>query len=458
MGSKVRATLVALVAAGLPGVPVPAAAGRVHIDWPGSIHIQSEDGDRLKLRLSEDGRTLKVEARGKFELNDEESDIERVEPGGYLRIEERRHGFTRRRYEARGAAGGRVERTYRTGGRTSELDAEGRAWLADVLGIVVRNTTFAAESHVRRLLAQGGVEAVLLDIEKMESDHAQGVYFRALLEQVFADAEVARRIARAAALEIGSDHTLAELVLDLAEEFPKRDDVLAACAEATRELGSDHERRRALQGILVRGQAGPAVLPAVLESALGIGSDHELAEVLCAFTDLHPLDAALADPYLAAVDRIGSDYERRRTLVSLLAREPTDPAVLASVARGADGIGSSHERAEVLIALAGLRPLGDDIAPAFFQAADGIGSDHEHARVLKAVVREGEVAPDVLEALVASARKIGSDHERAQVLLEVARELELDETTRAALVDAARDIGSTSERDRVLDALHETSR
>lgn len=450
-----RAKVAAAVAAMCLAIgTAPAAAGRWSFTIPGGLHIESDDGDRLRVRIDEDGRTLKVDSRGHFELNDEETDVVRLDAGGTMKIEDRKHGRTTHRLELRGQSDGSIERTYQRGD-VREFDAEAKEWFAGVLALLMRNTTFDAEGHIERVLRRAGVEGALDEIEHMDGDHTQRKCYALLLEKAPDDADLGRRIAASAGSEIGSDHELSELTLQLAELEPRDEALLAACVELTRHIGSDYERRRALIAIMVQGDAGPELLVAVARSAEEIGSDHERAEVLIALADTRSFEPQVADAFFDAVAGIGSDHETKRVLVSTLARHGAKPHVAAGTARCAERIGSDHERAEVLGALVETTPPGGTLAPGFFDAVNGIGSDHEHGRVLLATLRQGSLTPDTLRDLLASTEMIGSDAKKAEVLSEVVRTQTLDDETRRAVEQVANDIGSDSQRERVLELLRE---
>ena len=155
---------------------------------------------------------------------------------------------------------------------------------------------------------RGGVEAVLAEISQLDSDHLAHRYYRTLLAES-PDAATARRVAEQAKKDLGSDHELAGLVVEIVEKQPANEEVLLACVRSTHAIGSDHEHRRALESILDPGRPTPAVLVALFESASKIGSDHELAQLLVRALEGRRLDAALAPSFFEAASGIGSDHE-----------------------------------------------------------------------------------------------------------------------------------------------------
>ncbi len=81
---------------------------------------------------TENGKTLKVEGKGRVEFTDDDSDVKSLEPGGRFSFETANgwfSGFTASRFEATAARDGSIARTYTIDGKNVS-DAEGRKWLA----------------------------------------------------------------------------------------------------------------------------------------------------------------------------------------------------------------------------------------------------------------------------------------------------------------------------------------
>ena len=227
MRTKMAAAVAAMCLAA-----APASADRWSIGFPGGVQIETDDGDRLRLRISEDGRTLKIDSYGHFELNEEETDVIRLDSGGKMRIEDRRRGMTTHRLELRGLPDGSIERDYERGD-VREFDAQGREWLAGVLTTVLRNTSFDAEGHIERVLRRSGTDGALREIEHIDSDHTKRECYVLLLEKAPPDPALAPRIAESAGREFGSDHQLTELILLLMESQPDDPVLSAACVKLT---------------------------------------------------------------------------------------------------------------------------------------------------------------------------------------------------------------------------------
>jgi len=119
------------------------------------------------------------------------------------------------------------------------------------------------------------------------------------------------------ARSIGSDHQLAELLMEVGGEHLRNAPVRSAFFEALRVIRSDNEKRRVLTWTADLTNLSPEMLSSVLLATRNIGSDHELAVVLMRLAARHPLKGGLRDQYLEAASHIGSDNEKKQVLAAL---------------------------------------------------------------------------------------------------------------------------------------------
>ena len=107
---------------------------------------------------TENGKTLKVQGKGRVEFTDDDSDVKSLEPGGRFSFETANgwfSGFSASRFEATAARDGSITRTYTIDGKNVS-DDEGRKWLAATLPDLVRDLAIGADTRVKRILATAG--------------------------------------------------------------------------------------------------------------------------------------------------------------------------------------------------------------------------------------------------------------------------------------------------------------
>jgi hypothetical protein len=123
-----------------------------HTNW-----TSSDNGSkRWLVRWSEGDCSYELEARGEVKFNRDLTDIESVSQGGSF-ILEQHTGDDTKRLVVRGRDDGTLERSYSENGARHEFDAAARAWLAEALVAVERQTALGVDQRVPAILERGGV-------------------------------------------------------------------------------------------------------------------------------------------------------------------------------------------------------------------------------------------------------------------------------------------------------------
>lgn len=428
-------------------------AASTHAGYSVSTDTDPATGGVNRIRIREGRWQLKVDVKGDVELNAEETRIARLDPDGYLKIEERRRR-QRRRFEATPGQGGEPEVAWFVDRERTEFDADGREWLAAVLPRIYRETGLDAKGRVGRILARGGVDGVLNEIGEIGSHWIQRLYFEQLMAQADPTPVELERALRRLGREIGSDHEMGRALAAVPTRSLEEGPAARAFAAAAGTIGSDHALRQVLSTHFRDPGLSAAACEILLGTAESIGSDYELAALLVDLAESTPEDRPLPAGYARALREIGTDFEMRRALGAALGRPGLGGEELAALLQAAEGVSSDFDQAELLVGLAGT--WEGDLPRAYFSALDTIGTDFERARVLKATVERPGVTPENLAAVLSSALGIGSDHEMARLLLTVADRHPIDEELRPAFERALATIGSEYERQRVRTAVEGT--
>ncbi|HSX59723.1 MAG TPA: hypothetical protein VLF18_05950, partial [Tahibacter sp.] len=394
-----------------PAAPAAPSRGcRVLFGTCTSIHSEN---DNLDITIGETGRKLSYRSRGKVVFNGDDNGIASLGDGAQVSWEESVRGETRK-VEYRGS-GTAITARYWFNGKEQPLDADATAWIARIVPQLLREAAIDVEGRVARLVARGGNDAVLAEVELIISDYARGRYLGELLRtRKLTDGELDRALR-----QIGK-------------------------------IGSDYEKRQALAAALASQQLGKPQLRAVIAAVADIGSDYERAELLADSAMRVAGDDELRGAWLAAAAAIGSDYERRRSLEKMLRVARGDAALLEIIDAG-DGIGSDFELRELLSGIAEKADDANAVAARYTQAAKRLGSDFERREALVALLRAGSLGREGALAVLDAASGIGSDFECREVLVEVARRMRDDASVRERALRVA-DKLSDFEREQVEDA------
>ena len=352
------------------------------------ISNSSHDDDRKwRVSWSTDECSVDMSSQGNVQFTRDLDGIESIGRGGFFEITER-IGREKRKYEAERGANGELEITYTVNGDRRPFDAEGKKWLSTLILELERNSGFAAYARVPQILRQSGVDGVLEEVSRMNSDYVQRLYLGILKDSTkLSDGDV-RKVFQLAGKEIGSDYELASLLIGMGKANYVKPSTSAEYATAALTLQSDYERRRTYSALLKVPGLNSSVIRTVLEGASTMSSDYELASLLL---ELGP--AGLATPemrtsFFKAATSIESDYEQRRAFGALVKAPELSKELLADLLKSAPNIGSDYECASLLVEIAKNHALDSDLREAYIRAADSIQSDYEHRRALSALVRQ----------------------------------------------------------------------
>jgi bla regulator protein blaR1 len=345
-----------------------------------------DDDNSWTIRVREGSCRLDIDLEGKVEFAADERTIARVSPGGRLRILERRRGVERE-LVAKAGPGGAPQVAFELDGDEHPYDEAARAWLARLLPEIFRQTGIDAHGRVGRILARGGVDAVLAESRLIRSDYVQRIYLTELLAQAKPGPQQVERVVDLAARGIDSDYDLAELLVAALGSQGSSAVVGNAFGAACAAIDSDYDLRRVLVEVVAKAKE-PAPVERALGCARGIGSDYDRAELLIAVVPRWPRGRALGDQVYTLARGLSSDYDRRRTLQAAAQRRPLPEEDVRRLLASADAFGSDYDLAELLVSVAGAAHFEGELAAAFERAAAHIGSDYDRKRALAAIGRD----------------------------------------------------------------------
>ena len=319
----------------------PSLTGESHSRWSTSIN----------------GRQISVDSVGAIELTDDERDIKSIAPNGSFEMSSRGWlSLFGQRYIVRSNADGTLTRVQMLGASEHPIDAAARAWIGDTLQHLIREG-FAAESRVKRILAQQGPAGVLDAAASISSDYVQAKYFMLLAAHGQLDRATAERALRQAGEDIGSDFELARVLNAMIDAITLDEAMTPVLVQSLRSIGSDFEHSRVLRTLIARRGATTAVVNVVLMSSTTIGSDFEKSRVLRELAERRDLDAPAVLGLIRASGSINSDFEQSRVLRQIAGTQVLDETSRREIVDSARRIGSEYERTRVLAALVQGSPL-----------------------------------------------------------------------------------------------------
>jgi len=407
----------------------------------------SIENDDVTISFTLGNCMIKLSSVGKFEFNDDFTDIASVAKGGQVVVDVD-YGAHDRRLTVRPS-----ERIYKVDGDVRPFDAEAKSWFSETMTYLFRRTGYMAEERARWILNHRGIQGLIDELGQLSGDYTRRIYYQAAVESGKLDAAGYERLVTLAGQTISSDYELAEFLIAVSKTQPLTERMQAGFVTAAKSISSYYERHRVLTAALSRPGLTPTIEAGMLDAAGDISSDYELATLLVEVNAARPIDEAVRPAFFKAANSLQSDYEHRRVLDAVVARQGTSAAMLADVLTSAKSISSDYELAELLSKVGGSYVLDDALRPAFFAATTNLNSDYEHGRTLLSVVERGQMPRPVVLAVLESAKAMSSDHELSELLLAVISKVQMDDTIRAAIRANAASLSSQYERGRVFEAL-----
>ena len=357
----------------------------------GSSHSHSStvgegNSKRSTFMYRNDELRIRIESNGTIEFSDDDRDVRSISSGGSLSIQEEKDGI-KRQIDMQADASGRLTRSFWKNGQAGSFEPEGRAWLADVLPRVLQQTGWNAGPRARRIIARGGVPALLSEVTQVKNVFVKRLYLNALLEsQQLDDAALARTLTQAGR-EMSPNAFELRMVLTSAVAHGLPGDASArACMDATRALNNDFERRLTLVAVTEGRTLTPVLARGVLTSAADMTNDFERALVLSSFVKAYDVDGVRPELF-TAIGGLKNAFEQRRVLDAVTDRRTLSDDTIASVIEAAGGMKSAFEARIVLSSLARQHALTDALRQRYTSAAERLTSTFERDQALAALKR-----------------------------------------------------------------------
>lgn len=365
------------------------------------------------IRHSNGLSNFNVEMRGKLEITDDDKDIKSMSPDGYLEITKTVFGSKRTLIISPQGTG--LKREYYEGRTQLPYEPEGRKWLGEILPELLRTTTIAAESRVKRFYSQGGATAVLKEIEAMESDHVKQ-HYATLLMQVpgLAPKEYATIIKRITAT-LDSDHYLTQFLRKDISRFMSTKESTDAVFLASRKMDSDHYKTEVIKEALRIQTPSLESVKILLAAATEMDSDHYKTEVLVALMKQSNLPDEVISEMIKTSRSLDSDHYRTVVLKKALGYKDLSATSYQRVLESVMDFDSDHYKTEVLTNLLSRKLAASEIFT-IVDLSKSIDSDHYLTVVFTEVLKKQDLNDEAFNSLMDRASHLSSDHYASTIL------------------------------------------
>ena len=404
-----------------------------------SSSTYSKRSNTMTISHSDGFQNFNVEMRGKIEITDDDKDIKSMSPDGYLEIT--KTVFGSRRTLVISAQGGGLKREYYEGRTNMPWEPEGRKWLAEIMPELLRTTTIAAESRVNRFYKQGGVTAVLSEINLMESDYVIQAYADILMGINGVPQKEYPNIIKKISTKMESDYYITEFLQHNLDKFlPNReamDAVFTVCAS----LESDHYKTQVIKAALKSQPISVESVKLILAASDKMDSDHYKTEVLTTLLRQPNLNDQIVSEMINSTRSFDSDHYRTVVITKALSQKSLSNASYQRVLESVKDFDSDHYKTQVLTDLLANKLPNDQIFN-LVTLTTSFDSDHYLTVVFQAVMKNQELSDEAFKSLMERASNLDSDHYAAQILRSALDQPNLNDLKLTAIIGAASNIDS----------------
>ena len=415
------------------------------------IEVSARGNAAYSHKTSNGFTSTDVEHRGTIVFNDTDTDVISISQGGFLKISQKTFG-TRRTALLEGRSNGTVSRKFSVGNQEQSWEPEGAKWLADVLLDVIRSSGLGAESRVARFYRKGGVDAIMNEIDEINSDFVKSIYFTHAVRLDGLSVTNLNELIEEASSEISSDFELSGFFIKNSSVFLKNNSSVATLLNSTTEISSDFEHARVLKHYIKEHDLTNGQIKELLEASNEISSDFEHAGVLLALNNEMKLSPDMLEDFLQSVENISSDFEAARVLKAAIKEQEMTSTSISMIIEASNSLSSDFEQAGVLKTLIGL-DLSRENLVSVAEATGNISSDFEKSGVLTSILNKNDFDDQDLSIIIEGSENISSDFEHARVLSLIAKQGQLSENSFIAITEATDEISSDFEKSRVLKTL-----
>jgi hypothetical protein len=382
---------------------------RLYLGWTGHWRHEANGGT---MTISNGDDNLDITWSGKINLNDDETAIESMTPGGFLKYK-----HNDEKLFAESNLQGDIRYTMYDGQHDLTLNEEGKKFLAKTIHGMIE-LGFDADGRIDRLYKRGGKVALLNAAEELKSEDLKGRYID--------------RILKSDSLTKVDFVALIKLIGEGDQDYPKEQN-------------------------LNRFNAGQLKDSTIVETWLGavdhVGDDHEKSELLKHLIDQDTLTEDVEGRILGISGHIGSDWEKENLLSQLLEKDTISLRHYDQLLAVIGQIGDDHGKADLISQLIQKDSIPVDHFEKLMGVIDHIGSDFEKQNLYKKLIEKNGLTDGQWISLIKTMELIGSDFDKTNLLVEIAKKMPSHESLKTAYLTAAKTINSDEEYGKALRAV-----
>jgi 6-pyruvoyl-tetrahydropterin synthase len=416
-----------------------------------SISVNSDTG-KNKISIRNNRSNFEVKYEGEITLSDDDKDIQDISSGGYIEI--KKSSFGRSRKIVIEKEGNTLIRKFYIGWSEKEYDPEGKNWLADILPEILRSTKVGAKSRVNRFYNKGGVNEVLSEIKKMDSDYVQSVYFKLLLKKELTTKETIKTL-EIVSNTIKSDYYLSNVLRKNQQLFLKSSETLDAYITAAKNVNSDYYLNQIVKATISNRNITDTQLARLLNISSDINSDYYLSDILKEVMDNRELNKQNMLLVMKLSKSINSDHYKSNILKKALRSKNLSKGAYDSFLISLKDINSDHYITEVIKEWLNNKLDEDSLNQVLESIKTNISSDNYATIIYKKIASRNDLTENQLINVLNATEKIGSSNYLSSTLLAFAPQVKKSSNkVKDVYIKVAKSISSETYFGRAMKAIY----
>lgn len=416
-----------------------------------SISVNSDTG-KNKISIRNNRSNFEVKYEGEITLSDDDKDIQDISSGGYIEI--KKSSFGRSRKIVIEKEGNTLIRKFYIGWSEKEYYPEGKNWLADILPEILRSTKVGAKSRVNRFYNKGGVNEVLSEIKKMDSDYVQSVYFKLLLKKELTNKETIRTL-EIVGNTIKSDYYLSNVLRKNQQLFLKSPETLDAYITAAKNVNSDYYLNQIVKAVISNKNISDTQLARLLNISSDINSDYYLSDILKEVMDNRELNKQNMLLVMKLSKSINSDHYKSNILKKALRSKNLSKGAYDSFLISLKDINSDHYITEVIKEWLNNKLDEDSLNQVLESIKTNISSDNYATTIYKKIASRNDLTENQLINVLNATEKIGSSNYLSSTLLAFAPQVKKSSNkVKDVYIKVAKSISSETYFGRAMKAIY----
>ncbi len=391
-----------------------------------------------------------INFKGDIKVADDDKSIKSISEGGFLEIEKKTFGNSRKLNIYPNSSGTLVYE-YKEGSSIINFEPNGRKWMEEILPEIIRNTGIDIEGRVKRIYANNGINGILNEIKSIESDFISAKYYKVLITQEQLTESEYKLAIIALSNTVSSDFERSNVLSLVSSLYISNNSLTEAYLTTVSALSSDFEKAKVLKNLDIDHFTESQQIN-YLHSASTINSDFEKSNVINALITKQVLSENTFLLAIKVINDINSDFEKSKNFALMLSKSPSENA-LAEMFNGVRNMNSDFEKGNLLSNASDNIKISSTSLDAYFEAINSINSDFEHAGVLKSIIKKHNTDDALYIRVFTSAERLNSDFEKSGVLTYASTKMPKSDKVKEQYINTAKTINSTYELDNVMKAI-----